>query len=163
MYDIQDNTVGVLRYIHVRTVAAGPNFTDIRNNFFSMLSGNASLVDIAMIELEGSTAANARVVNNSFRVGGVQTANGTSGNVCSAALHISNTSAASTYEIKNNLFVNERTGGTTGVQHVCLRIENASPTFNIDYNTYNSMGDLVRWGATAYNTLTAYQAVVPGR
>ena len=161
MYDIQDLSVGILRYIHVRSIAAAsPNFTEIRNNFFSMMTGNATLVNIAMIELEG-TAANARVAHNSFRVGGTQTAAGTAGAVCSSALLLGSTSALSNYEVKNNLFLNERSGGT-GVQHVAFYVSNAAPLFNIDYNTYNSTTDLVRWGATAYTTIAGYQAVVPG-
>lgn len=159
-YDIQDLTTGTLRYIHVRTVT-GTNFTDIRNNFFSMMTGNAALTNIAMIELTG-TDAHARVIHNSFRVGGTQTAAGTSGAVSSSALILSSTSALSGYEVRNNLFVNERTGGT-GVQHLAFNVSNAAPSFTIQDNTYNSTtGNLVRWTTTAYNTIAGYQGVVPG-
>src|SRR5690606_983588 len=111
-----------LRYIHVRSVASGvPNFTDIRNNFFSMMTGNAALINIGMIELEG-TGIQSRVAHNTFRVGGVQTANGTSGNVVSACLILSSTNTLSAYEVRNNLMVNGRTGGVSGVQHRAMQI-----------------------------------------
>lgn len=160
-YDIQDASTGVLRYIHVRSIAASSaNFIDIRNNFFAMITGNSSLVDIGFIELEGNSA-NGRVVHNSFRMAGTQTATGTSGNVSSSALHISSTSSLSAYEIKNNLFVNERTGGT-GVSHVALNISSLNPSLTIDYNTYNAGLDLIRYGTTTYTSLSAYQSAIPG-
>ena len=162
LYDIQDLTVGVLRYIHVRSVLANAaNYVDIRNNFFSMMTGNATLVNIGMIELEG-TGGQGRIAHNSFRIGGTQTANGTSGSVSSAAIVLASSSSLSFYEIRNNLMVNERSGGS-GVQHVAMNVVNTAPTFTIHNNTYNaSGGDLIRWGTTVYTSISAYQLVVPG-
>ncbi|MBX3165678.1 MAG: T9SS type A sorting domain-containing protein [Bacteroidetes bacterium] len=159
-YDFQHTGTGEFKYISVRTVT-GVNFTDVQNNFFSLMTGNFAQTNIGLVGFAG-TDAHARVIHNSFRVGGVQTAAGTNGAVNSSALVLSSTSALSGYEIRNNLFVNERTGGTN-VQHVGFNVTNAAPSFTIQDNTYNSTsGDLARWTTTAYNTIAGWQGVVPG-
>jgi hypothetical protein len=163
-YDIQGSS-GTLRYIHIRSVlSSGTNVAEIRNNFFSMMTGNASVANLGAIEL--STGANlftARVAHNSVRLGGALGSGGTAGNVGSSGLLISATNTTSAFEIKNNLFVNERSGGTAGLQHLGMAITNTLSAFNIAGNTYNATsGNLVRWGGTAYTTIAGYQAVVTG-
>lgn len=164
-YDLQVTNNSTIRYIHVRTTAStGTNVVDIRNNFFSMMTGNTAVTNLAAIELNtGTNLFAARVAHNSFRVGGTLTSGGSAGNAGSGGLLISATNAASAFEVLNNLFVNERTGGTTGLQHLGMWMTSATPAYTISGNTYNSTsGNLVRWGATAYNTIPSYQAVVPG-
>lgn len=164
-YDLQVTNTSTIRYVHVRTTAAtGTNVVDIRNNFFSMMTGNTAVTNFAAIELStGTNLFAARVAHNSFRVGGTLSSGGSSGNAGSGGLLISATNAASSFEVLNNLFVNERTGGTAGLQHLGMWMTSATPAYTISGNTYNSTsGYLVRWGATAYNTISSYQAVVPG-
>lgn len=166
MYDIQDLTVGTLRYVHIRSIVAGGNsFVDIHNNFFSMMTGNSALTNIGAIEISsGASQAMARIAHNSIRFGGTLASGGTAGNVGSSGLLISSTNVSSNFDIRNNLFVNERTGGTTGLQHLAMALTTSTNSiFNLAGNTYNSIsGDLTRWGTTVNTNIAAHQAVVSG-
>lgn len=164
-YNLQVSGGGTVRYVHVRSVvASGTNVAEIRNNFFSMMTGNTSVLNIAAIELSsGGSLFKARVAHNSIRFGGTLSSGGTSGNVGSSGLLVSSTNAATTFSVLNNLFVNERSGGNSGLQHVAMAITNTVSVFNIAGNTYNSTsGNLVRWGAVPYTTIPAYQSAVAG-
>jgi len=164
-YNLQVSGGGTVRYVHVRSVVtSGTNVAEIRNNFFSMMTGNTGVANIAAIELSsGGSLFKARVAHNSIRFGGTLSSGGTSGNVGSSGLLVSSTNAATTFSVLNNLFVNERSGGSSGLQHVAMAITNTVSVFNIAGNTYNSTsGNLVRWGAVPYTTIPAYQSAVAG-
>jgi|GEM_PF-1656442 len=163
-YDIQ-NTSSSLRYIHIRSVlSSGTNAAEIRNNFFAMTTGNTNIPNMAAIEISsGGSLYTARVAHNSVRFGGTLASGGTSGNVGSSGLLVSATNAATTFSIQNNLFVNERSGGTAGLQHLALAITNTTSVFNLSGNTYNATsGNLTRWGTTVNTSIAAHQAVVTG-
>lgn len=163
-YDIQ-NTSGTLRYIHVRSVlASGTNAAEIRNNFFAMTTGNTGVPNMGAIEISsGGSLYAARVAHNSVRFGGTLASGGTSGNVGSSGLLVSATNAATTFSIQNNLFVNERSGGTAGLQHLAIAITGTASVFTISGNTYNATsGNLTRWGTTVNTSIAAHQAVVAG-
>lgn len=163
-YDIQ-NTSSSLRYIHVRSVlATGTNAIDIRNNFFAMSTGNTNVPNMSAIEISsGANLYAARIAHNSVRFGGTLASGGTSGNVGSSGLLISASNAATTFSIQNNLFVNERSGGTAGLQHVAMAVTNTTSAFTISGNTYNALsGNLTRWGTTVNTSIAAHQAVVAG-
>ncbi len=161
MYDMQNASSGNIRYIHIRSTAAGnTNLTYIYNNMLSINEGNAINTNVVGIEYSGSNPSNGKIVNNSIYVGGVLTSAGTSGAVASAGITINTSSAVSTYEIKNNLVTNQRTGGT-GVQHVAYYAQQTAPVIDADYNSYSAgSGELVRYGATVYSDITLYQAAV---
>jgi hypothetical protein len=165
-YDIQaTGTAPTVRYVYIRSVVStGTNVAEIRNNFFSMMTGNATVVNLGAIEMSsGANLFKARVAHNSVRFGGTFTGAGTSGNVGSSGLLISSTNAATTFSIQNNLFVNERSGGTAGLQHLAMAITNTVSTFNISGNTYNAIsGNLTRWGSTVNTSIAAHQAIVSG-
>jgi len=164
-YDIQ-NTSSTLRYIHVRSVlSTGTNAAEIRNNFFAMTTGNTNVPNMAAIEISsGGSLYTARVAHNSVRFGGTLGSGGTSGSVGSSGLLISATNAASTFSIQNNLFVNERSGGTAGLQHLAMALTTSTvAVINLSGNTYNSLsGNLTRWGTTVNTSIAAHQAVVTG-
>ena len=118
MYDIQDLAVGTLRYIHIRSIVAGGNsFVDIRNNFFSMMTGNSSLTNIGAIEISsGASQSLARVAHNSIRFGGTLSSGGTAGNVGSSGLLVSSTNTTSNFDIRKKLKKNKRTFETAHIQ-----------------------------------------------
>jgi len=164
-YNLQVSGGGTVRYVHVRSViTSGSNVAEIRNNFFSMMTGNTGVNNICAIEISsGASLYKARVAHNSVRFGSTLSSGGTSGNVGSSGLLVSSTNAATTFSVLNNLFVNERSGGTSGLQHLAMAITNTVSAFTIAGNTYNATsGNLVRWGATSYTTIPLYQAVVSG-
>lgn len=164
-YDIQ-NTSSTLRYIHVRSVlSTGTNAAEIRNNFFAMTTGNTNVPNMAAIEISsGASLYTARIAHNSVRFGGTLGSGGTSGNVGSSGLLISSTNASTTFSIQNNLFVNERSGGTAGLQHLAMALTTSTVSvINLSGNTYNSLsGNLTRWGTTVNTSIAAHQAVVTG-
>jgi hypothetical protein len=165
-YDIQSSsTAPTVRYIHVRSVVStGTNAAEIHNNFFSMMTGNTTAVNLGAIEISsGANLFTARVAHNSVRFGGTLSSGGSAGSVGSSGLLISSTNAATTFSIQNNLFVNERSGGTAGLQHLGMAITNTVSAFNISGNTYNATsGNLTRWGSTVNTSIAAHQAVVAG-
>ncbi len=164
-YDIQ-NTSSTLRYIHIRSVlGTGTNVAEIRNNFFAMTTGNTNVPNMAAIEISsGANLYTARIAHNSVRFGGTLVSGGTSGNVGSAGLLVSATNAASTFSIQNNLFVNERSGGTAGLQHLGMALTTSTAAVIIlSGNTYNAVsGNLTRWGTTVNTSIAAHQAIVAG-
>ncbi len=164
-YDIQ-NTSSTLRYIHVRSVlSTGTNVAEIRNNFFAMTTGNTNVPNLVAIEISsGASLYTARVAHNSVRFAGTLGSGGTSGSVGSSGLLVSATNAASTFNIQNNLFVNERSGGTAGLQHLAMALTTSTAAvINLSGNTYNATsGNLTRWGTTVNTSIAAHQAIVAG-
>ena len=146
-------------------LSTGTNAAEIRNNFFAMTTGNTNVPNMAAIEISsGGSLYTARVAHNSVRFGGTLASGGTSGNVGSSGLLVSATNAASTFSIQNNLFVNERSGGTAGLQHLAMALTTSTvAVINLSGNTYNATsGNLSRWGTTVNTSIAAHQAVVTG-
>lgn len=162
VYDIDNGTkTSAVRGISVRSTLSGGtnNYSRIANNFIAV-GGNASSTSVVGLEYAGANLINADVYFNSIRIAGALGSGGTSGNVGSAALSKTSTGTTSTLNIKNNLFVNERSGGATGLQHIAMSLSATAGTINSDYNTYNATStNLVRSGANLYTTVAAYQAV----
>jgi hypothetical protein len=162
MFNINNGALtSLVKAISVRSVT-GTNYTLIHNNMISLSSQNSGSTAVYGIEYAtGSGIVNAGIYYNTVRIQGTLSSGGTSGNVVSAAMIKTGTGATSIYNIYDNLFLNERTGGTAGTQHVGMAITSITGTINSDYNTYNaSSGNHVRYGTTLYNTIPAYQGAV---
>lgn len=156
IYDLQYS--GTVKGIAV----SNTGISNVYNNFISLTQDNPTTTTLHGIEYTGSGLQTAQVINNTIRIGGVMGASGTSGNVVSAASLKSNSNAASTYLVQNNIFVNERTGGNTGTQHVVTNVSSTAGTINADNNTYNASatGYIGRIATTAIPTFAAYQQAV---
>ena len=110
--------------IWFQTNTAATSVFNIYNNFIALPLNNQSAQNIIGIDI--STAANNFTVNcyyNSIRIGGTHTA-GTVGAVVSAGIR--SNSAGVTLAIKNNICINNRTGGTAGSCAYRLRIDYTS-------------------------------------
>lgn len=162
VYDLDNGTrTSSVRGISIRSTLSGGtvNYSRVANNFIA-LGGNTGSTSVVGLEYAGSNFVNAEVYFNSIRITGTLSSGGTSGNVGSAALSKTASNATSTFNLKNNLLVNERSGGNTGLQHVAMSLSSTAGIINSDYNTYNATStNLVRAGATLYTTVAAYQAV----
>lgn len=159
IYDINNGTkTSAIRGISIRSVSAtGANLTRIHNNFISLTSTNST--SVIGIEYAGSVLTNADIYYNSVRISGALASGGSNGSVGSAAFTKTASNVGSVYNLKNNIFVNERTGGASGLQHLAMALTSAAGTINSDYNTYNSGAtSLVRSGTTVYATIADYQA-----
>ena len=165
IYDLQNGTGASIRGIHVRSVAgSGNNFTDIYNNFIALGNNTSTQTSVVGIEYSGTNLINARVRYNTIRITGTLTSSGTSGNVGSTPFLKAASTSTSQFDIRNNIFVNERSGGNAGLQHLAMAITSNNDPLNIDFNTYNSTWpSLIRLGSTLYNTFASYQAAAaPG-
>ena len=161
MYDLQNSSSGTIRYISIRSTLAGStNLTTIQNNTISMNTGNQLNTNVGGIEYGGSNQASGRMFNNTIYIGGTLTSAGTSGSVASSGIHLNNSNTLSTYEVKNNVVTNQRTGGTS-VQHVALYDQSTAGTMDIDYNSYSATSnEITRVGTTVYNDLLTYQTAL---
>lgn len=147
--------------IYFRTGVSGNCYSIIYNNFISYEQGNTSATNLSGISFEGTNGYSSQIYNNTIKMGGVMGSVGTSGNVVSTCLKVSTTNA-STLDIKNNLFLNTRSGGNSGVLHTAMNFTNTATPINADFNTYNStQGTLIRYGTTNYSNLATWQGFVP--
>lgn len=160
--NLQNGGSGNMRCIQVRsTVSGAPNMTRIYNNFLSFDAGNQTQTNLAGIEYSGSNPTFGRVENNSIYVGGTLTSGGTSGATGSAGLLVGPTNASSVIQVRNNLIVNERSGGTAGLNHVAAAYTQTGITLDLDYNTYiSATGTPCIYGTTVYNDVATYAAAV---
>ncbi len=131
----------------------------IFNNFIHLNAVNATTDETYGIAFGYNNANNpydAMVYHNTIVIGGTASG-GTAGNVNSAAIAVLKTDTLSKINIRNNILINQRTGGQE--EHLALsRIATiGSQVFN--YNNYISAGsNLVKLGAALYPDLASYQA-----
>ena len=159
-YDLQNTSTSTLRGIS-GTPGEGSTL-NIINNFFSITQDNGTKTSMYAIQISGTTGHTANIYYNTFRFGGVHTG-GTAGVLVSGGLIKSNTGAASTFNAKNNVSVNSRTGGTAGVIHTNFFAGSAAlvGTLDIDYNVWwadSSAGTFhAGWNGFVYNDQQTYR------
>ncbi|HLT24079.1 MAG TPA: right-handed parallel beta-helix repeat-containing protein, partial [Ignavibacteria bacterium] len=158
--DIQSTstaTGNTARGIWFQSNAPAGSVWNIYNNFIALPLNNNSAQNIHGIDINGT---NPHIVNcyyNSIRIGGNHTA-GTSGNVVSSGIR--NNSAAVILTLKNNICINNRTGGTGGVVHTGFAMLNTSGVLDVNYNTYFANGTNsfnAYWNGTGYTDLGLYK------
>lgn len=137
---------------------------NISNNFISLTDANATSATVGAIEFGDNTLDDPFVADihfNTIYIGGTHT-NGTSGNVLSAAFIFTKTFANHTYNISNNIVINDRVG-PAGTVHAAYWIpaNGTLGTRNLDYNTYNISGEnFAVINTTTYNGFGNYQGAV---
>ncbi|MES2779007.1 MAG: LamG-like jellyroll fold domain-containing protein [Bacteroidota bacterium] len=144
IYDIQTATTNFVRGIVVSpATAATGTVILVANNYISLMKDVGSGANIRGFEFGGAGDAICRLINNSIRIGGVHTG-GTAGQVVSMGIFKSNTSALSTWVCRNNVSINNRTGGTAGIFHAAGWVSGNGTgfvgTYDIDYNIYWATG-----------------------
>ncbi|OFZ62048.1 MAG: hypothetical protein A3D92_21360 [Bacteroidetes bacterium RIFCSPHIGHO2_02_FULL_44_7] len=160
--NLQNGGSGAMRAIHVRSTTTGvPNLSRVYNNFIAFDAGNTTQINLAGIEYSGTNPTYGRIENNSIYVGGTLSSGGTAGNTGSAGIIVGTTNAASIIDVRNNLVVNERSGGTAGLNHVAVAYTQTGITLNLEYNTYiSTTGTPAVYGATVYNDVATYVGAV---
>ena len=140
---------------------------NVNNNFVSITQPNSTATAIFGM-LFGANTTNtytANVYYNSVRIGGTHTG-GTASTIVSSGIYRGDNNATSVYNQKNNIAINDRTGGTAGVFHVGFFNGSALGILDIDYNVYygtaGSAGNAYAagWVSSLYDNtqLVAYQA-----
>ena len=122
--------------------ATSGSTVNLNNNFVAITDPNAAASAIFGILLGNSNPAGITYTTNcyynSVNIGGAQSSTNANGNY---GIYKSDASVGSTHNIKNNVVINSRTGGTSTAQFLGFYIGSTSGTLSVDYNTY--------WGADA--------------
>jgi hypothetical protein len=112
------------------------------------------------IQIQGTADYISNIFYNSVYIGGTHNS-GTAGAITSAAFLKSSTGAGAVTNLKNNIFVNKRSGGNASAFHVAGSISSATGTLNVDYNLYYATGGSnsynAGWGGTVFNDLAQYK------
>lgn len=160
IYDIQNTSTSTLRGIS-GTPGEGSTL-NIINNFISLTNDNGTKTSIYAIQISGTTSHTANIYFNTMRLGGVHTG-GSASTIVSGGLIKSNTGATATFNAKNNISVNSRTGGTAGVFHTNFFVGGTGivGTLDINYNVWFASGDASSfhsgWNGFLYNDQQAYR------
>lgn len=156
IYDLQTTTTSSssIRGIYAAGPAAGTIF-NVENNMISNTLDNLNAQTVTGIEFLGSNAYTANIYYNTVKIGGNHSG-GTAGATTSAGIRIG--AAAITLNMKNNIAINQRTGGN--VNHIGFALINNTGTYDIDYNCYYADGTnsfQAYLGTTGYNNLNDYK------
>lgn len=161
IYDIQNTASTSVRGMQI-TPAAGA-VLNIINNFVSLTQDNGTKTSVYGINILGSTENTVNIYYNTVRIGGNHTAGGTAGTIVSGGIVKGSTGATATYNQKNNIVLNNRTGGPAGVVHTGY-FSGATAnvgTQDIDYNVYfvtDPAANHAGWGGVVFNDITLYKA-----
>jgi hypothetical protein len=138
IYDLSSNAAASIRGISFAGFT-GSTFR-IENNFVSLTQANSSATSVLGIFIGGTAATNTyttHLYHNTFRIGGtLSSTSGTANSVVSAGIFRNNNQTGSSYNQINNIAINERSGGVTGVAHIGFINFSANGTLNVDHNTY---------------------------
>ncbi|AFH48190.1 Hypothetical protein IALB_0478 [Ignavibacterium album JCM 16511] len=156
IYDLRTTSTSTsnIRGIYAAGPAAGSIF-NVENNMISNTLDNLNAQTVTGIEFLGSNAYTANIYYNTIKIGGNHTG-GTAGATTSAGIRIG--AAAITLNMKNNIAINQRTGGN--VNHIGFALVSATGTYDIDYNCYYADGTnsfQAYLGTTGYNVLNDYK------
>ncbi len=156
IYDLQTTATSSssIRGIYAAGPAAGTIF-NVENNMISNTLDNLNAQTVTGIEFLGSNAYTANIYYNTVKIAGNHSG-GTAGATTSAGIRIG--AAAITLNMKNNIAINQRTGGN--VNHIGFVLINNTGTYDIDYNCYYADGTnsfQAYLGTTGYNNLNDYK------
>ena len=159
---LNTSTSARIEGLRINFVATGSNNvqTTITNNIITLNSSdlnNYIVYGIFETGYSGSSSSNSRnyFYHNTVYLGGTA-----SGSTITSAF-FNNASGSNTLRnIRNNLFINERTSASGSGIHYAIRLSNmtgVTQNYN-DYYAPGTGGAIGRLGSTAYNTLAAWQA-----
>lgn len=152
--------------VHIQSTrpAMTNNLTFIFNNLISLSLPNNGTTYMAGIEYGANAIIQARVYHNTVRIGGTLTSTATIGTIASACFHKNSgaTNSNNSFDLRNNIFINARTGGHSTAQHIGAAFISLSGSNQLNYNTYHVTGPVGRTSATAHTTLSAFGAAFTG-
>lgn len=139
---------------------------NIENNFIAMTADNLNAATTYGIFTTGTSEIyTCNIFYNTILIGGTQTG-GVSGRIVSAGIVKQSTVAGVVYNQKNNICINNRTGGTPGVIHAGCAINGTDGIIDLDYNIYYASGSSegansypASWDSVHYDDLATYKSV----
>ncbi|MGA9115516.1 MAG: hypothetical protein WB626_01960 [Bacteroidota bacterium] len=162
VYDIRATSTSTsltIRAIHTFSGPGAGSVLTIENNFISLVQDNANAASVYGILLTGLNDYTANVRYNSVLIGGTH-AGGTAGRVVSAGLVKRTSGAGAACNIRNNIFRNDRTGGTPGVIHTGGAVDSVAGILDIDRNAHWAAaggGTHAVWATLPYTDLGTYK------
>lgn len=155
-----------IRAISTVTAPGTNSVINIENNFIALnANNNSTATTFGILSTGVAESYTMNIFYNTIHIGGTQTG-GVSGRLVSAGIVKASTVAGVKYNQRNNICINDRTGGTAGVVHTGCAIDATSGILDIDYNCYQANGSSeglnsypARWDSTGYNDLSAYASV----
>ncbi|MBK9043938.1 MAG: hypothetical protein IPN97_12315 [Saprospiraceae bacterium] len=132
-------------------ISAGSNVI-IRNNFVSnvnqvMTTGNAFSASFGVFGIRIASGINHVVYHNSVNLNGLLPGTASSSLLSAAFCLVSNGSTGC--DVRNNIFANNITGGTTNIAHVAIYLPSGGTSannLNLDNNVYFHGTDIARQG-----------------
>jgi hypothetical protein len=159
IWDIQNTATSTVRGITM-SPSAGSVF-NIINNFVALTSDNGTKTSIYGVATGGTAAYTLNYYFNTTYSGGNHTG-GTVNVIVSSGFYRPTSDTNSTINVKNNINVNRRTGGTAGVFHTASMYFGTGGIVDVDYNAYYSQPGEgayhAGWGTLIYNVLSGYKA-----
>jgi hypothetical protein len=146
IYDIKSTLAGssVFGMLLSLTTSSSGNVINVYNNSIALMQTNAN-VNAGFtggcngILTQGNNPGTLNIYNNTVRIGGVSSGSTTS-TVRGYCLMVFNNNALTDVNVKNNLFINSRTGNTTtGVANNYLAAIYywSTPRYDVNYNVYS--------------------------
>lgn len=158
IYNIQNTATSTLRGMQITGTAA--SVTNVVNNFVSLPLDNGTKTGYTGILITGSSEHTSNIYYNTVYLAGTHTG-GTAGSVVSAGIQRTQTGTTSTFNMKNNIVINKRTGGSGLHTSFYVASANMVGTMNVDYNVYygiDSVTPHAGWNGVLYNSVTDYRA-----
>jgi hypothetical protein len=162
IYDVKSTSTSTsltIRAIYT-SVAPGANSSlNIYNNFISLVDNFNSAVTVYGIMFTGTNDYTCNVNYNSIKLGGTHTGGGANA-VLSAGI-IKNATGQLLYNQKNNIIINNRTGGVGTGTHTGSALTGMTGITGVDYNVYFSNAgtnsSMAVWEGVTYTDSTTYR------
>jgi len=159
MNALSTSTSLAVRGVYISGSPGTGSVVTIENNFVALTSNYNSATIVFGIFTVGSLDPHImNVYYNSVLIGGTQTG-GLAGRTVSSGIVKQSTAPGIVYNQKNNISINNRTGGTLGVIHSGGAINESAGILDIDYNCYfSATGNHASWDSVNYLSLASYKA-----
>ncbi len=167
IFDLRTTATAGVTGIQYLPSSVSPSTTPILNcfnNFIALTQPNTTASFVMGFLFDGTQAGVCRFIHNSVRIGGTHSG-GSSGNLVSGGVFKTQSVSGSTWVCRNNIIINNRSGGTNGVFHTAGFVSGFSitGTYDIDYNIYWASGGAGNgpfpaiWNGTLYGSQADYQ------
>ncbi|NUN10192.1 MAG: T9SS type A sorting domain-containing protein [Ignavibacteriaceae bacterium] len=157
IYNIQNTSSTTLRGMQITNTAG--SVTNIVNNFVSLPLDNGTKTGYIGILIAGPSEHTSNIYFNTVYLAGIHTG-GTAGAVVSAGIQRTQTGATSTFNMKNNILINKRSGGSGLHTSFYVASANMVGTMSVDYNVYygfDAASQHAGWNGVLYSSVNDYR------
>lgn len=163
IYDVKSTSTSTgltIRGIYTSVAPGAGSTINIYNNFISLTDNFNNAVTVYGVLFTGTNDYTCNVNYNSMKLGGTHTGGGTN-TVLSAGI-IKTATGQLIYNQKNNIIINNRTGGAGTGTHTGSALTGMGGITGVDYNVYFSNAgansSMAVWEGITYTDSTVYRA-----